>query len=121
MARSRSTMPISGRPWWNRLAREVYFVLEESAELGRRNSRRNGCIGHAKALHVVLREVDAVFGEVHADILPEIRELQRGAGGIRQPEALFVRVAAGVEDQPADRVGGIAAVAAAHPACWRSA
>ena len=55
--------------------RIVDFVLQERAEFGRRNSLLDCRVGYAKALHVVLRKVDAVFQEIYADVLPEVREL----------------------------------------------
>ena len=87
------------------------FVFEEGAKLGGGDSLLDCGIGYAEALHVVLRKVDAVLGPVDADVLPEVGELKRGTRRIRQAEALFVCVAAGVEDEAADGVGGVAAVA----------
>ncbi len=108
------------QPLLEETARKVDFVFEERAEFGSRNSLLDGCVGDAEALHVVLRNVDAVFGEVDADVLPEVGELQGGTGGVGKAEALFVRVATGVEDEAADGVGGVAAVAAEPRPWWRS-
>src|SRR4029077_645628 len=61
----------------------------------------------AKALD---RQVDAPFGVVDAHVLPEICQLQRGAGEIGELLAFGVAVAAEVEHKMAYRVGRIAAV-----------
>ena len=63
-----------------------------------------------KRSHVVLRQIDAVLGEVHAHILPEVGQLQRRAGRIGEAEVFLAHFAAGVEHQSADGIGRVAAV-----------
>ncbi len=66
----------------------------------------------AEAAHVFGGKVDAVaVVVVGANILPEIRELERGAGVVGESEALGIAIAAGVKDEMADRVGRVMAVA----------
>src|SRR5205085_6319137 len=50
------------------------------------------------------------FVIVGADVLPEIRELQRGAGEIGKLLALRITISAEIEHEMADRIGGVAAV-----------
>ena len=57
------------------------------------------------------RDVDAVLLQIHRDVLPEIGELQRRAGGVRKALPLGVRVAAQIQHQPSHRIRRIAAVA----------
>src|SRR5216683_925765 len=55
--------------------------------------------------------VDASLVEVARDVLPKIGELQGRAGVVREPLALRVAVATQIQNEPPDRVGGIAAIA----------
>ena len=55
-------------------------------------------------------DIDTTFVEVARCVLPEIRELQRGASSVGKALALLVAIAAEVEDQAANRIGGIDAV-----------
>src|SRR5581483_2790710 len=55
-------------------------------------------------------KVDASLGVIDADILPEIRQLQRRAGEIGKLLPLCVTIAADIQDQVADGVGGVLAV-----------
>ena len=64
-----------------------------------------------KRLHVFEGEIDAVFCVVDADILPEIGELEGGTGLVGEGETLGVAIAAGIEDDAADGIRGVAAVA----------
>lgn len=57
------------------------------------------------------RNIDAAFFEVAIDVLPKIGELESGAGGVRQRLALFVAIAAKIEDEAADGIRGKNAVA----------
>src|SRR6202035_1230886 len=56
------------------------------------------------------RDVHATFLEVAGDVLPKVRELQRGASGVGKKLALFVPIAAEIQDQAADRVRRIRAI-----------
>ena len=54
--------------------------------------------------------INAALVEIARNVLPEIRQLQRRAGRIGEELAGFVTVATEVEDQSADRIGGIDAI-----------
>ena len=56
------------------------------------------------------RQIDPIFRPIDRHILPEVGELKRGAGGIRQFEQRGVTIAAQAQHQAADRIGGIAAI-----------
>ena len=66
--------------------------------------------GKTMAREEIERNVDSVFLEIARDVLPEIRELQRGASGVGKCLALGVAVAAQIEHEAANRIRGIAAV-----------
>ena len=72
-------------------ASDVVFVDRESAK-------------------VFEREIDSSLGVVGSYVLPEVGELQGGAGEIGKALALGVAVAAEVENEMADRIRGVAAV-----------
>src|SRR5437588_3224706 len=59
---------------------------------------------------VLQREIYATLGIVHADVLPEIGELQRGAGVVGKALALSIPVSAKVQNQMADGIGRVVAV-----------
>jgi hypothetical protein len=56
------------------------------------------------------RNVDAALFEVPSDVLPEIGELQCSASGVGKALALVVTIAAQIEDEAPDRIGGIEAI-----------
>ncbi len=58
----------------------------------------------------VERDVDAAFFEIARDVLPEIRELERGAGAVGEMLAFGVAIAAEIENEAADGIRGIDAV-----------
>jgi hypothetical protein len=66
--------------------------------------------GHAEAAQVFQRQIDAALGVVDTDILPEIRELQRGASEVRELLPFCVTVSAEIENQMADGVRRIVAI-----------
>ena len=57
------------------------------------------------------RKIDAIFLQIHRDVLPEIGELQRGAGGVREALALGIAIAAQIQHQTADGIRRVAAIA----------
>ena len=77
--------------------------------------------GHAEALQVLLRQVDATLAPVDGDVLPEVGELQAGADGVRPRHRLLVAAAVQREQQAADRVGRAPAVVAQVSRTIRSA
>ena len=56
-------------------------------------------------------EIDSAFVVIGADVLPEICQLERGAGEVGKLLALGVAVSAEIEDQVADGIRGVMAVA----------
>jgi len=84
---------------------------EELAEVVRDAAFAELVGGDTEAGHVVGGEVDAVaFEDVAADILPEVDELESGAGVVAEALSGFVTVAAHVEDDAADGVSAFGAV-----------
>ena len=67
---------------------------------------------HAKAMRGALgqRQVVAATGQIHAQVLPEVDELQRGADGVALAQGLLLRHAIQVQQQAAHGVGRAAAV-----------
>jgi hypothetical protein len=86
-------------------------VAQQGAKLRCSHAARNGLVAHAEAPHLVLRQIDAVLQEIHAHILPEVGELQGGAGRVGKLEFLLTHFAASVEHQTAHGIGRVAAVA----------
>jgi hypothetical protein len=66
--------------------------------------------GVSEAGHVLARQVDAAFAEIDGEVLPEVRELERGADVVGARLALGVGVAEEVQHEVADRVRGVHAV-----------
>ena len=89
-------------------------MAHELAELGSGDAVGDDLVGHAEAAHVFLRDIDSALEVVDADVLPEVGELQAGAGCVGKFEILFSRLgghfSAGVEHQAADGIGRVAAV-----------
>ena len=98
-------------PFVKQLFRPIDFELDQPPIVLVAPAFADLILGHAEPLHRILREVDAVAVEdVAPHVLPEVGQLQRGAGAIRQPLALLVAVATHIQDEPADRIGAPAAV-----------
>jgi hypothetical protein len=57
-----------------------------------------------ESVHVFQRDVDATFGIVNSDVLPEVSQLQCGADGIGQFLSDFVSIPEQMQEEPADRV-----------------
>ena len=67
--------------------------------------------GDVEVLHVLGGDVDSVaFEDVASDVLPEVDELECGADFVGEGLAVGVAVAAHVEDDSSDGVGGFGAV-----------
>jgi hypothetical protein len=84
--------------------------LEAGAEVGGSGVGGEVGFGDVVAWPVFLGDVDAVFFEVHANVLPEVGELEGGADGVGLGEAFVVVKAVEEEDEAADGVGGAAAI-----------
>ncbi len=67
-------------------------------------------LGDAVGLEVLQGEVDAAFLPIAIDVLPEVGELEGGAGVVGETLALFVPVVEDVEEEAATWVGGVIAV-----------
>src|ERR1700692_4201038 len=59
---------------------------------------------------VFKRQIDSALGEVDANVLPEVCELQRGAGVVGKLLPLGIAIAAEIEYEMSDRIRRIAAV-----------
>ena len=66
--------------------------------------------GHSELTQVFERQIDSTFGVVDGNVLPEVRELQGGAGAIGKLLALGVVITTEVENEMAYGIGGIVAV-----------
>ena len=66
---------------------------------------------HSRRSHRILWNVNASPSEVLTNILPEVRQLQRAASVIGEREPFRIAVAARIEHQLSNRVGGVAAIA----------
>ena len=55
-------------------------------------------------------KIDAAFGVVDGDVLPEVCQLQRGAGVVGKLLALGIAITAEVEHEMADGIGGVTTV-----------
>src|SRR5258708_19145417 len=93
------------------LACALDLELHELKELRRRAALRDVFFGHAEVAQIFKRKIDASFAVVNGNVLPEIGELQRGAGAVRKLLAFGVTVAAEVEQKMSNRIGGITAIA----------
>src|ERR1700704_2693418 len=67
-------------------------------------------LAYAVPRHLVLRQINAAFGEVDLHVLPEIDELQRRADCVRAREIGFRRSFEKVQQKAPYGVGGAAAV-----------
>ena len=85
------------------------FVAHQRAELGSGDAVGDDLVGHAEAAHVFLRNINAALEEIDAHVLPEVGELQGGAGCVGKFEVFFDSVgtdfAACVKHQTADGIG----------------
>ena len=63
-----------------------------------------------EAAQVFEREIDAALGVIDADVLPEIRQLQRGAGEVGELLALGIAISAEIEHEMADGIRGVVAI-----------
>ena len=110
MARRRSTCPASGRPFKKQLARDADRFDHRLAEAIVEPAREqifDRIIVFGKNIE---RQIHAIFFQIDDHVLPEIGQLQRGAGGVRQFLARRVAIAAQTQHQPADGIRRIAAV-----------
>ena len=80
--------------------------------------RRNIIFAHAEAPQVFERQIDPALGVVHANVLPEVRQLQRGAGEIGKLLPLRIAIAAKIQHEMADRIRRIAAIAEQVVESW---
>ena len=67
-------------------------------------------LGDRVLAQVFQRQIDSAFGVVDGYVLPEVRQLQCGAGVIGKLLALGIVIAAKVEHEMADGIRGVAAV-----------
>ncbi len=109
-ANSPSTLLTSGKPAIEPLAGALDFKLHHLAEGRRVAIVLDIFLADRVTPQIFERQIDSAFGIVHADILPEVGELQRGAGVVGKLLALRVVIAAEIEDEMPDRIRRVAAV-----------
>src|SRR5262249_8275326 len=80
------------------------------AEGGREAALRDLNFCDTEALEAFERKIDAALAVVYRDVLPEVSELQCGAGVVGEVLAFRVGVAAEAKDEMADGVRGVLAV-----------
>ena len=84
------------------------FMRARNAGVARRCAM--SCFGDAEATEVFKRKIDSFLAVVEGYVLPEIGELERGAGVVGKLLALGIAVSAKVEDEVSDGIGGVATV-----------
>src|SRR5260370_20887491 len=103
------------RDQWHALyepfSRTFHFKLDHLADCGRIVAVAYHFFAHAEAAQIFERKINSSFGKVRAYVLPEVRELQCGAGVVGKQLALGIAVSAEVQYQMADRIRRISAVA----------
>ena len=88
----------------------VDFELHHGAKGRRVLVARDFIFADLKTAQVFERKIDASLGIVGGDVLPEICELQGGAGEIGKALAVGVAVSAKIKDEVTDGIRGIVAV-----------
>ena len=87
------------------------FKFDHLAERGSVFAVPYRFFAHPETAQVFERKINSSFGKVRAHVLPEVRELQGGAGVVGKLLALGIAISAEVQHQVADRIRRIAAVA----------
>ncbi len=87
------------------------FKLHHLAERGSVFAVADYCFAHAEAAQVFEGKINSSFGKIRAHVLPEVRELQRGAGVIGKLLALGIAVSADIKHKVAHRIRRIPAIA----------
>ena len=111
IASSRSTFPTSGIPCANHCRARSTSKRIISQNAGRVLAVANRFFAHAEAPQILQRKINPSLVIVHAHVLPEIRQLQRGASVVGKPLPLGIAIAAQVQHQMPHRIRRIAAVA----------
>lgn len=65
---------------------------------------------HMKTVEIFLGDVDPSLSKIDGDVLPEVGKLKGSADRVRVLEKRGIRITDDVKDNPADRIGGMAAV-----------
>src|SRR5689334_16955485 len=92
------------------IASPLDFKLHHRAERWSVLIVRDVQFAHSKAAEVLERQIDAVFGVINADILPEVCKLQGRTGEIGKLLSLCVAISAEIENEVAYRIGRVVAV-----------
>ncbi len=87
-----------------------HFKLHHLQKCGRRSTLRDVIFRHAILRKILQRKIDPAFGVIDGDVLPEVRQLQCRAGVVRKLLPLGVAIAAHVEHQMSNGIGGILAI-----------
>ena len=93
------------RPCSNRRAGSLDLEPHQLGEGRREPERPQIGLGIAESLSILARQVDPADGQVAGHVLPEVGQLQRGAGGVGQAGVLVGVRTGHMEHQMAHRVG----------------
>ena len=93
------------------IAGALDFELHHRAEGGSVLVVRNVVFGDFEAAKVFERKIDASLGVIDGDVLPEVCELQCGAGEVGKLLAFGIAISAEVEHEMADGIRGVVAIA----------
>src|SRR6185369_11189968 len=88
-----------------------HFEPQHLADCRRVAGSRNVLFAYAVAVKVLERKINSSLGIVVAHVLPEIGQLQRGAGGIGERLAFGIAISAEIKNEMTHRIRGVAAVA----------
>ena len=111
VASARSTFADQRQTLREPFPRALDFKLHHLAERGSVFAVADRFFAHAEAAQVFERKINSSFGKVRAHVLPEVRQLQRGASVIGKLLALGIAVSAEIQHQVADRIRRIPAIA----------
>ena len=111
MASSRLTFATQRQPLRKPFPRALDFKLDHLAERGSVFAIPNLFFAHAETAQIFEWKINSSFGKVRAHVLPEVRELQRGASVVGKLLPLGIAVSAEIQHQVAHRIRRIAAVA----------
>src|SRR5579862_526982 len=103
-------LAVQGKSLPKPVAGALDFKLHHRAEGGRVLLAGDIVFGDVEAAKIFDREIDAVLRVVDGNVLPEVGELQRGAGEVGKALALGVAISAEVEDEMSDGIRRVTAV-----------
>src|SRR5262249_55830159 len=93
------------------VARSFDLEFHQSEKLWSCTAGCDHVLRYTEAAHVIQWKINSSLAVVDRNVLPEVRQLQGGAGEIGEFLPLCIAISAGIEHQPADGIGGILAIA----------